>query len=133
MKNEIIMELVKMLVSNTKSEGSTEGSTDCTTQSKYPIGQKVILRGYNAGVIFGELVSVIDWVYRMKNARRLYYWKTNRGIALEDVSVYGINTAESKITTTVPLCDVTDTNVSLLLPCSAEAIKSIESAKDYVV
>ena len=60
MKNEIIMELVKMLVSNTKSEGSTEGSTDCTTQSKYPIGQKVILRGYNAGVIFGELVSVID-------------------------------------------------------------------------
>ena len=66
----------------------------------------------------------------MKDSRRLWYWKCKTGFTLEDVANYGLHT-DSKLTSTVPLCDVTDNRVSLLLPCSKEAIKNIESLPDY--
>lgn len=124
MNNEIITQLIGMLVSNSNQANNT------TTVNAYPIGQKILLRGYYAGVLFGELVSVKDGVYRMKNTRRLYYWKASKGITLEDVAIYWI-TDKSKVTSTVPLCDVTDQNISMLIPCSDMAIKSIESAPEY--
>ncbi len=126
MKPEIVMELMKMLMSSDKQETTISGNNS----DKYPIGKKIILRGYNAGVLFGTLISVTDGVYRMKDSRRLYYWKCEKGITLEDVAMNGI-TDDSKVTTTVPLCDITDTGVSLLIPCSDIAIKSIEDKKDY--
>lgn len=79
MKTEIIMELIKMLSTN------NEATSD---NSEYPIGKKIIMRGYDSGVLFGTLVSVKNGVYRMKDSRRLYYWYAKSGITLEDVAIH---------------------------------------------
>lgn len=54
------------------------------------------------------------------------------GIVLEDVAIHGINADKSKICSTVPLIDVTDSEISLLIPVSEASAKSIESANTYV-
>ena len=132
MKSEILMKLIEMLInSDTNSEQNINTTLKVSEiQEQYPIGKKIILRGYNAWVLFGTLVSVVNWVYRMKDTRRLYYWKAKSGITLEDVANYWIADG-SKITSVVSLCDITDHQVSMLIPCSKEAIKSIESAINY--
>lgn len=66
----------------------------------------------------------------MKDSRRLWYWKANSGISLEDVAVSGI-AKESKVTSVLPLCDIVDSRISLLIPCSQQAIDSIEKIKAY--
>lgn len=121
MNNELILQLIQLLMGN---------STSTPISSTYPIGKKIILRGYDSGVIFGELVSVTNGVYQVKNARRLYYWQAVSGICLEDVAVHGIKST-SKLTCVVPLCDITDARISLLLPCSEASIKSIEECPVY--
>jgi hypothetical protein len=60
----------------------------------------------------------------------LYYWQSNSGICLEDVATYGIKST-SKVTCVVPLCDITDSRISLLLPCTAKAIQTIEEIAEY--
>lgn len=134
MKSEIIIKLVEMLINsetmNSEPDYNTKTPDIPETNELYPIGKKIILRWYDCGVLFGTLVSVTKWVYRMKDARRLWYWKAKSWITLEDVANYGI-TDWSKITSTVSLCDITDSRVSLLIPCSKESIQTIESAPDY--
>ena len=129
MTNDLIIKLIEMLVNSEKTEVTTTIIPE-ETNEQYPIWKKIILRGSDCGNLYGTLVSVTKWVYRMKDARRLWYWKCKTGFTLEDVANYGLHT-DSKLTSTVALCDVTDNRVSLLLPCSKEAIKSIESLPDY--
>ena len=128
MKTELIYKLLEMLITSPEKEEVT--ITNLDIQYKYPIWKKIILRGYDCGNLYGTLVSVTDWVYRMKDTRRLWYWKCKTWFTLEDVANYGLHT-DSKLTSSVALCDVTDSQVSLLLPCSKEAITSIESLPDY--
>lgn len=134
MKSELIIKLVEMLINSWSLESEPDYNTktpdESETPERYPIWKKVLLRWYDCGVLFWTLVSVTKWVYRMKDMRRLWYWKSKSGITLEDVANYGI-TDWSKITSTISLCDITDSRVSLLIPCSKEATKSIESAPEY--
>lgn len=132
MKSELILKLVELLINSETTESNTdiEISGVVEENEQYPIWKKVILRGYDCGILFWTLVSVTKGVYRMKDMRRLWYWESKSWITLEDVANYWI--AEwSKITSTISLCDVTDSRVSLLIPCSKEAIKTIESAPEY--
>ena len=92
------------------------------------IGQKVIIRTYSAGVFFGELVEKCNKEVILKNARRLYYWKTvDKGISLSEVAISGLH-GDSKI------CEAVD-NIWLeaieIIPCTKTAIKSIENQRDY--
>ena len=129
MKSDLIIKLIEMLVNSEKSEVTTSIIPE-ETNEQYPIGKKIIIRGFDCGVLYWTLLSVKNWVYRMKDSRRLWYWKCKQGFTLEDVANYWLHT-DSKLTSTVALCDVTDNRVSLLLPCSEEAINSIESLPDY--
>jgi len=134
MKSDLIIKLVEMLINSwsltSESDYNTKTPDVSETNEQYPIGKKIILRGADCWVLFGTLVSVTKWVYRMKDSRRLYYWIAKSWITLEDVANFGIK-EWSKITSTVALCDVTDSRVSLLIPCSKESIKTIESAPDF--
>ncbi len=134
MKSELILKLVEMLINYWTLESEIDYTTKTPdiseTNEQYPIGKKIIIRWYDCGILFWTLVSVTKWVYRMKDSRRLWYWKAKSWITLEDVANYWI-TDWSKITSTVSLCDITDSRVSLLIPCTKEAIKTIESAPDY--
>lgn len=129
MKSDLIIKLIEMLVNSEKSEVTTTITTE-ETNEQYPIWKKIILRWADCGNLYGTLVSVTKWVYRMKDSRRLWYWKCKTGFTLEDVANYWLHT-DSKVTSTVALCDVTDNRVSLLLPCTKESIKNIESLPDY--
>lgn len=137
MKETILLKLVEKLLDSESTPVSVKytGETEAG-QSAFPIGKKVIIRGRNAGVLFGTLVSVRSeagvTVYRVKDSRRLYQWFCKSGITLEDVAVSGIDAEKSKITSTVPLIDVTDSEISLLIPVSEKSAETIESAKDYV-
>lgn len=92
------------------------------------VGKKVIIRTYSAGVFFGEIVEKSGSEVILKNARRLYYWKTNNnGISLSEVANSGLDDC-SKV------CQATSLHwleaIEIII-CSQESIKSIESKNDY--
>jgi len=94
------------------------------------IGEKVIVRAYRAGVLYGELVSVAGETVTLKNARRLWYWqvKDKKGIALEDVANYGVSNG-SKITEAVATAVIIDAGE--IMSTTAAAQSSIEGANAY--
>ena len=128
MKTELLLKLVEMLINSEAVKSEEVFETE--TNEQYPIWKKIILRGTDCGNLFWTLVSVTKWVYRMKDTRRLWYWKCKTWFTLEDVANYGLHT-DSRVTSSVSLCDVTDPRVSLLIPCTEESIKIIESLPDY--
>lgn len=96
---------------------------------EYVLGKKCIIRTYSAGVWYGKVEIKEKGEIILKNARRLYYWKTNGGISLSEVSLTGLH-SDSKVQAPVK-------NVWLqpieIIPCTEDAIKSIEEKKNYVV
>ena len=94
------------------------------------IGKKVIIRASRAGVFFGTLkdkqytpagVEVI-----LQNSRRLWYW--SGAASLSQLATEGVKDPEScKFTVVVPSHIVEQ--VIEIIPCSEDAIKSIESVK----
>lgn len=92
------------------------------------IGKKCIFRSYASGVHFGELVEKDGKEVIIKNARRLWYWKTtNKGISLSEVALGGL-TKDSKVCAPV---DAIWLEVIEIIPCTKEAIKNIEAANEY--
>lgn len=92
------------------------------------VGKKVIIRTYSAGVHYGELIEKDGTEVILKDARRLWYWKTaNKGISLNEVANAGL-AKDSKV------CEAVD-NIWLsaieIIPCSKEAIKNIEAQNVY--
>ena len=105
-----------------------------TTQENLPtiisslIGKKVIIRTYSAGVFFGELVEKTKDEVILKNARRLYFWKTtDGGLSLSEVALTGLH-KDSKV------CAPTNLHwmqAIEIIPCTNESINSIESQNDF--
>ncbi len=92
------------------------------------IGKKVLIRTYSAGVHFGELVEKSGKEVILKNARRLWYWKTiNNGISLSEVANVGLH-SDSKVSSEIK-------NIWLeaieIIPCEDCAIKNIEGQNEY--
>ena len=91
------------------------------------IGKKVIVRTYSSGVHFGELVEKSGKEVILKNARRLWYWKTtNNGISLSEVALSGLH-KDSKV------CAPVENWLEAIeiIPCTKEAIKNIEACNEY--
>lgn len=92
------------------------------------VGKKCIFRSYSSGVHYGELAEKDGKEVIIKNARRLWYWKTtNKGISLSEVALSGL-TKDSKV------CAAVDTiwlEAIEIIPCTKEAIKNIEGADEY--
>ncbi len=103
------------------------GGRDNLTQSHPMIGKKVIIRTYSAGVHFGELAQKSGTEVILKNSRRLWLWKAAKSISLSAVANYGLNCDGSKIT---PVVEEIWLDAIEIIPCSKEAIESIEGAKD---
>lgn len=89
------------------------------------IGQKVIIRTYSAGVWFGLLSEKESDEIILKDARRMWSWKAKESISLSACALFGIDENESKIVSAVE-------NIWLqaieIIPCTDQAIKSIEKA-----
>lgn len=89
------------------------------------VGNYVICRCYSAGVHAGILVSQVGDKAVLKDSRRLWSWKAKSGVALSGLAVNGL---ESGKVDTI-LDDIALTGVIETIPCSAEAMRSINEAK----
>lgn len=92
------------------------------------IGHKVIIRGSDSGVEFGELIEQNSQEVTLKNARRLWYWEG--AASLSQLAVNGTQAPDKcKFTITVP--NITILDAIEIIPCTDEAIKSIESVPEW--
>ena len=85
-------------------------------------GKKCIVRCYGAGVFFAEVEAIDGQTAQLRNARRLWYW--NGAASLSQLAQEGVTKPrDCKFTVTVPMMTVT--GVLEVIPCTDEAIKSI--------
>lgn len=92
------------------------------------VGKKCIIRTYAAGVHYGEITEKDGNEVILKNARRLWYWKTtNKGISLSEVANAGVDN-ESKVCASVDLIWLEAVEI---IPCTKEAINNIEGQNEY--
>lgn len=94
------------------------------------LGKKVIIRADRAGVFFGTLKAKRETPagveVELENSRRLWYW--DGAASLSQLALEGTKKpGDCKFTVTVPQHMVIQ--VIEIIPCSEEAIKSIESVR----
>lgn len=88
------------------------------------VGRYCILRCYSAGVHAGVLVSQTGDQAVLRDARRLWSWTANDGVALSGLAVHGLKSG--KVDTLLPTIALT--GVIETIPCSPAAEASINAA-----
>lgn len=87
------------------------------------IGKKVIIRADRAGVFFGTLREKNGAEVTLENARRLWYW--DGAASISQLAMTGTTAPDScKFTMVVP--EIIIMGVIEIIPCTVEAIQSIE-------
>ena len=94
------------------------------------IGKKVIIRANRAGVFFGTLrdkqYTPAGVEVKLENSRRIWYWKG--AASLSQMATEGVKEPENcKFSVVVPSHIVEQ--VIEIIPCSDEAINSIENVR----
>jgi hypothetical protein len=113
---------LKSLFGNSESIQTSDGGLNSL------IGKKVIVRTYSSGVHYGELVEKSGKEVILKNARRLWYWKTtNNGISLSEVANAGLH-KDSKVCAPAEAFWIEAIEI---IPCTKEAIANIEGQNVY--
>lgn len=89
---------------------------------------KVIIRANRAGVFFGEIKKRENTpsgvCVTMTNCRRLWYW--DGAASLSEMAMVGVKKGPNcKFTVIVPEMEIMD--VIEIIPCTEDAVKSIES------
>lgn len=92
--------------------------------------QKYILRSPEAGVFYGEMANEIDAsrIAKLTNVRQIWYWEG--AATLMQLAKYG-TTKPDACKFTVIVDEITICNVSEIIPCTEEAMKSIDSVKEW--
>lgn len=127
-ENLILTLLDKLLWDNMISNISSENPE--SSESIY-IWKYVILRCRNAGVHFWKLEYAKNWVYRLSDSRRLYYWNNIKGITLSETALYWLQD-DSKVCATISLHEIMEKEWGEIIPCSDDSIKSIQWKNDYI-
>lgn len=87
------------------------------------INEKVIIRADRAGVFYGTLVEKDGTEVELKDCRRIWYW--DGAASISELALSGVAKPEScKFSVTVP--QIVVTGVIEIIPCSKDAIESIE-------
>ena len=90
--------------------------------------KKVLVRADKAGVFFGEIKERNGSEIEMKNARRIWYW--DGAASISQLAAEGTKKPNNcKFTVTVD--EITILGVIEIIPCTDEAIKSIEGVKAW--
>lgn len=90
--------------------------------------QKYIVRGRDSGVYYGEIETRTQQEVTMKNARCLWYWEG--AASLLQLAKDGV-ARPNACKFTVYLDTLTILDAVCILPCSKEAIYSIESVREW--
>lgn len=90
--------------------------------------EKVIIRAEKAGVFFGEIKERSGQEVTLTNCRRLWYW--NGAASLSQLAKEGVkNPEDCKFTVTID--EITVFGVIEIIPCTKEAIESINSVAEW--
>lgn len=90
------------------------------------IGKKVLARGKDSGVYFGELASRDGQEVEMHNVRNIWYW--SGAAALPQLAAEGVKFPnDRKFTMTIDSLVLLD--VIEIVPCTDEAIANIEAVR----
>lgn len=94
------------------------------------MAQKYILRSPEAGVFYGEMAKEIDSsrIVTLTNARQIWYWE-GAATLLQLAKTGTTKPYNCKFTVTVD--EITICNVSEIIPCTAEAMESIDSVEEW--
>ena len=93
------------------------------------VGKKVLVRGVQSGVYFGELVSQDKQEVEMKNVRNLWRWSGAN--TLLDLAENGAkNTNDCKFSNQVNSIILTE--ICEIVPCSDKAIEIIEGVAEWI-
>lgn len=127
MKNELILKLLEMLVSDNNQEKQT--IQENKTASTSLLGEYVIIRTFSAGVWAGFLKEKVKNEVYLTEARRLYYWSNIEGISLSGITLNGLKKETSKICAPVPMVWLEAIEI---IPCSKLAQQSIINQPIYI-
>ena len=90
--------------------------------------EKYLFRCDRSGVFYGEKVEIEGQRAKIRNARKIYYWCGAN--CLEQLATDGTKRPnDCKFTVTVSEIEVYD--LIQLLPCTDEAIKSIDGVREW--
>ena len=90
--------------------------------------KKVIVRGDRSGVFFGTLEKRTGREVKLSNCRRLWYWDgaaSNFQLAAEGVK------APQKCKFTVTIQEIEILDAIEVIPCTTDAIKSLEAVAEW--
>ena len=121
-ENLTIKEAREIAALFSKIEGESPKSTTRIEGDR----RDVIVRARDAGVHYGKLVAYEGRTVWLENARRLWSWIANDGVALNGVAINGINASKSKIDALVPAIIILD--ACEIIDASAKAVSTIEAA-----
>lgn len=94
------------------------------------IGKKVIIRGDRSGVFFGTLAERNGREVTLNDCRRLWYW--DGAASISQLASEGTKKpSDCKFTVTVESITILD--AIEIIPCTEEAIKSIENVKVWKI
>lgn len=88
------------------------------------INKQVIVRADRAGIFFGTLAEKEGNEVNLKNARRLWYW--DGACSISELAATG-TTRPDRCKFAVAVQSITILGVIEIIPCTEEAVKSIES------
>ena len=91
------------------------------------LNKRVIARIERAGVFHGTLDYIDSDIVRLKDARRIYYWRG--ALSVTDIAAKGIT--DGKVTIPVATVEFLSDKIVELNECSEEASKSIEAIKPW--
>lgn len=92
--------------------------------------QKCIFRGKDSGVFYGEEVLIEGQKAIIKNARNIYYW--DGATRIEQLATDGTKKPNyCKFTQIVNVMEIYD--LIQKIPCTKEAIKSIEGVIEWKI
>ena len=94
------------------------------------LGKKCIIRCDRSGVFFGTVVEIEGQRCRFENFRKLHYW--DGATAVEGLAMCGTEFPDNcRFTLSVDVGEVYD--MIQCIPCTNEAIKSIEGVKVWTI
>lgn len=89
-------------------------------------GKKVIVRGDRSGVFYGTLADRNGQEVELTNCRRIWYW--NGAASISQLSAEGTKKPDD-CKFTVSVDEIVITDAIEIIPCTEEAIKSIEGVR----
>jgi len=92
----------------------------------WTVGDKVIVRSRDAGVLYGKLDSMDGSTIRLRDAVQMWKWFAASGHTLIDVATHGVDASQCKFSPSKGR--VTVFNVCALIAVNDAAAASIEAA-----